>query len=300
MTDSSNQAFDPNTMFQQWMRSITDSWTGMLTPSRPDPDPGATPAGNDNGQAPGDPSLDATLRFMKASAAAWGDPGKWTTAFRDLSSLPHVFMNMAQPMIENMSQMHRQWFEKMEAIGKLPDAFDPRHMEKESLNIFNRLYDAEFKKFLNIPQLGPARQYQEKVNRYIDRFTMLQTAVAEFLHQLYAPMETAFAAFQKQIADLAEARRLPGDAKAYYQLWLKNLEGQYMIALRTPEYLGALSKTLMAAAEHAMARKDLLNDVMHNLSLPAPGDIDSLYQDLYALKKRLKAVENHLGDRFKK
>jgi polyhydroxyalkanoate synthase subunit PhaE len=300
MSDSAKPAFDPNTMFQQWMKSMTDAWSGVLTPHQPTPDPAPTRENSPADKGAGNPSMDAALRLMKASTSVFSDTRAWPGMFSGLQSLPHVFMNMAQPMIENMSQMHRQWFEKMEAIGKLPDSFDPGHLEKESLNIFNRLYDAEFKKFLNIPQLGPARQYQEKVNRYIDRLTMLQTAVAEFLHHLYAPMEKAFTAFQKKIADLAEARQLPGDAKAYYQLWLKTLEGQYMITLRTPEYLGALSKTLMAAAEHARARKDLLNDVMHNLSLPAPGDIDSLYQDLYALKKRLKAVENHLGDRLNK
>ncbi len=295
MTDSANQAFDPNTMFQQWMQSMTDTWTDMIATHRPETDPASSHAGSPTGKDAGNPSLDAALRLMKASASVLSDVQIWPGIFSCLHSLPHVFMNMAQPMIENMTQMHRQWFEKMESIGKLPDAFDPGHMEKKSLNIFNRLYDAEFKKFLNIPQLGPARQYQEKLNRYIDRFTMLQAAVAEFLHQLYAPMETAYTAFQKQMADLADARQLPGDVKAYYQLWLKTLEGQYMIALRTPEYLGALSKTLIAAAEHAKARKDILNDVMHNLTLPAPGDIDSLYQDLYAMKKRLKAVENQLN-----
>jgi len=300
MTDSSNQAFDPNTMFQQWMRSMTDSWTGMLTPLRPDPDPGAAPAGNDSGPAPGDPSLDATLRLMKASAAAWGDLGKWTAISGDLSSLPHVFMNMMQPMIENMAGMHRQWIEKMESVGKIPDTFDPGHLERESLSIFNRIYDAEFKKLLNIPQLGPAREYQEKINRYLDRFALLQSALAEFLHQLYAPLKASSLTFQSRLADLAEARQLPGDAKAYYQLWLKTLEGHYMTALRTTEYLSALSKTLAAAANYAIAKKDLLNDLMHRLSLPAPGDIDALYKDLYDLKNRLKIVEKHLGDRSKK
>lgn len=296
MMDSSNRALDPNTMFKQWMQSMTDTWTGMLTPLRPAPDPGAAPAGNDTGPTPRDPSLDATLRLMKSSVEALGDPDKWTGMFNDFSSLPHVFMNMMQPMIENMAGMHRQWLEKMESIGKLPDTFDPGHLERESLSIFNRIYDAEFKKLLNIPQLGPAREYQEKMNRYLDRFALLQSALAEFLHQLYAPMKASYVTFQSRLADLAEARQLPGDAKAYYQLWLKTLEGHYMTALRAPEYLGALSKTLAAAANYTIAKKDLLNDLMHRLSLPAPGDIDALYKDLHDLKKRLKAVENHIGD----
>lgn len=305
MKDSSDPAFDPNTMFQQWMRSMTETWSGMLAPLQPDTAEGDESAGDEaaskSGDASRDPSLDAALRFMKTSASTFGDPGKWNEMFAGLNAMPHVFMKMMQPAIENMAGMHGKWLEKMGSLGKLPDDFDMGHLEKESLSIFNRFYDTEFKKLLNIPQLGPGREAQEKINCYMDRFAVLQSALAEFLNHLYAPLRNAYTTFQNRLADLTEAGEdLPKDFKAYYQLWLKTLEGHYMTALQNPEFLGALSKTLNAFANYTKARKDLVNDLMHRLSLPAPGDIDALYKDLYDVKKRLKAIERQMGKNSRK
>ncbi len=295
MADSSNQAFDPNTFFQQWMQSMAGTWTGMLAPPRRSSGEGGESAGNDSETGfrdqPGDPSLEAALRFAKTTAAAFSDPGKWSQMFSGVNAMPHVFLSMMQPMVENMADMHRKWLEKATSFGKLPDDFELGHLEQESLQIFNHTFDAEFKKLLNIPQLGPARESQEKLNRYFEHFNRLQSALAGFLHQLYGPLKVAYESFQSKLADMMEAGELPDSAKAYYQLWLKTLEGFYMIKLKSPEFLEALSETLAAAAHYTQSKKELQNDLMRRFSLPSSADVNALYKELYDMKKRLKAIE---------
>ncbi len=298
MADPSDQAFDPNTFFQQWMQSMAGTWTGMLAPPRRPSGEGDASAGEGPeaglGEKPGDPSLEAALRFAKTTAAAFSDPGKWSEMFSGVNAMPHVFLSMMQPMVENMAGMHRKWLEKATSFGKLPDDFDLGHLEQESLAIFDRTFDAEFKKLLNIPQLGPARESQEKLNRYFEHFNRLQSALAGFLRQLYGPLKGAYEAFQGRLADMMEAGELPDNAKSYYQLWLKTLEGFYMTKLRSPEFLEALSETLGAAAHYTQSKKDLQNDLMRRFSLPSHADVNALYKDLYDVKKRLKAIEERI------
>lgn len=247
--------------------------------------------------------------FFKANMDAWqsiasamGRPNKATpdtvtSALRGAGTLPEILLKMTQPVFSNMTQMVQQIQHQAEKAGDHLKSFNFDNMDTEAFHIWEKLYDKGFRKLLKVPQLGLTREYQEKIALFWDRLNILESTMAEFLHFLFLPFEKSHTSFLEKLTELAQKNELPKDTKAYYQIWLKILEGHYMTLFQTPEYITSLSKTLTAVTAYEQAKKNLVNDLLHQLSIPSSTDIDGVYQELYDLKKRIKTLEKALTNR---
>jgi polyhydroxyalkanoate synthesis regulator phasin len=90
---------------------------------------------------------------------------------------------------------------------------------------------------------------------------------------------------------MAEAGELPDDSKAYYQMWIKILEGHYMTLFKSPEYVDAMGQTLDSLENYKMAAEKVIEDTLGMLPVPTQKDMDELYKEIYLLKKKVKALE---------
>ena len=147
---------------------------------------------------------------------------------------------------------------------------------------------------LNIPQVGLSRVYQERALAAVDKYNLFQAALGEFVHQLYLPLEKSYRSLHEEVAQLAEAGQLPEDAKAYYQMWIKHLEGHYMTLYQSPEYTQALGKTLSALNGWAAARREVLADALQALPVVTHREMNELYREIYQLKKQVKGLNKQL------
>jgi class III poly(R)-hydroxyalkanoic acid synthase PhaE subunit len=296
MDESSDNPFEPKTLFDSWMKSISDTWSNMaqfnLAASK---SPGAsktkTKTKTKKDTHRGAEFFESTLNAWQAIARAMSHPESLTASLKGIGAIPEILLKMTEPAFNSVAALHQQWINQVGTVGNRITSLDISQLDREAPNIFNQLYDTEFRKLLNIPQLGLAREHQEKINRFLDRFHGLQSDLAEFLRVLYLPFEKTYTAFQEKTVDLAKKNELPEDFRSYYQVWLKILEGEYMTLFKTPEYLAVLGKTLNAAAAYTKARRDLINDLLHLFSVPSSTDIEGVYRELYELKKRIKSIE---------
>jgi len=291
MAESEKNIFNPINMLDTWTRSMSEAWSQMAGLELPSANQQIKKNTADKKNRRFDQTIGSSFKAWQAYMSAMNRPETIASVFKGVGSLPDIFFKMIQPVFNSILIMHQQWLDKIEKTGRISDSFHFDRMDKESLNIFNKLYDAEFRKFLNIPQLGLTREHQEKLNRFIDRFNLFSGAIAEFLQVIFQPFEKSYAVLQEKIADLTKEDEIPEDPRFYYQLWLKILEGEYMMLFKTPEYLSSLAKTLTIAAEYKKARRDLSNDLLHYFSIPSSTEINDVYKDLHDLKKRLRKIE---------
>jgi polyhydroxyalkanoate synthesis regulator phasin len=96
---------------------------------------------------------------------------------------------------------------------------------------------------------------------------------------------------QAKLAEMAEAGELPDDARAYYQMWIKILEGHYMTLFKSPEYAETMSQTLNALEDYKMTSSKVVEDILEMFPVPTQKDMDELYKEIYLLKKKIKALE---------
>lgn len=290
---------DPTAFFAEWMKSAIDFWGKMSVPSANSKADGTQerPEGPDQ---PPDPAWKARktwesgAKVLQAVMASMTGPEGMDAAAKSAGMIPDFIMDMAHQTMDAWMTFNREWMERSSRIGKHGKAYSFENIDQEIFRAFRDIYEKEFQKYFNIPSLGLTRFHQERVNKFLDKFTLYQTALNEFLQMFYIPMEKSMVAMQEKIEEMAEKGELHDDVQGYYRAWIKILEGHYMKLLKSREYTQVMTKTIDSLVQYNKAREDMLNDFIGQFPVPTQKEMDELYKDMYEMKKQIKAISKKL------
>ncbi len=294
MNDKQKDEIGPETYFSDWMKTSTAFWESMAS---------MWPDLNTAGDVTPDSKRDEkTSRFQKSWEStqktwkAWSqiitEPETMKTLFKETGMLPEIFLKISQSGLKSFVHLQQQWLQRAGKVQESTKSYTFENIDEDAVKVWTQLYETELRKIFNIPQLGLTRFYQEKMIRSVDKFNMFQTNLTEFLRLLSLPMEKSFQVMQEKLTELADEGNLPEDSKAYYQMWIKILEGYYMTLFQSSEYTKILNKTLYSMSEFSNAKKELLQDtLLYMLPVPTQKEMDELYKEIYLLKKRIKELE---------
>ena len=227
-------------------------------------------------------------------SAAMSEPETGKSIFEGIRVLPEIVSKMTQTGWDGYLKLQQQWYERLSRTGQATEAYRFDNLDQDALSVWSEIYEKEFRRLLYMPQLGLTRLYQERANKALDQFNLLQAAMAEFLQILFLPMEKSLQVMQEKMAEMAEEGQMPENPKVYYQMWIKILEGHYMTLLKSPEYTNKMHTTLGAFENFIAAKNEILQDFLQTLPVPTDKDMDELYQEIYLLKKRLREHEKKL------
>ena len=176
-------------------------------------------------------------------------------------------------------------------MGESTKAYQFKDIDETITRIWTDIYEKEFRQFFQVPQLGLMRTYQEKTNQAADKFNLFQSTLSEFLTLLGLPFSRTAQVMQEKLNEMAESDALPDDPKAYYNMWIKVLEGHFMTLFQTAEYVDTLTRTVNALADFSAARDAALEDLLGQLPVATKTEMDEMARELYELKKRLRTLE---------
>jgi class III poly(R)-hydroxyalkanoic acid synthase PhaE subunit len=287
---------DPQALYSNWMKAANDFWSSTFkawTDAAAAFRPTAAPQKDTPGGAKA--SLDSAMKTWQAAYTAVSAPEILQSLLKGTGVMPEMLVKMAQTSLAGILQFQEKMFERAGRIGKSAEAYKFEDLDENAFRAWAEIYEKEFRQFLHIPQLGLTRFHQEKINRAVDKFNIFQTSFAEFVRFLYLPVTRSFGVLQEKITEMAEAGNLPEDSKAYYQMWIKILEGHYMTLFKSSDYTQILKKTLDDMAEFSSAKNDVIEDMLGMFPIPKQKDMDDLYHEIYLLKKRIKALEKKAG-----
>jgi len=233
-------------------------------------------------------NLESALKSWKAMSSAMSEPEVGQSAFGVIQAMPEIVLKMTQTGWNGYFTLQRQWYERLMRVGQSTEAYRFDNLDVEALNAWSEMYKEEFQRLLYMPQLGLTRQYQERANKALDKFNLLQVAMGEFLQLLYLPMEKSL---QVMVEKMAEEDQIQENPKVYYQQWIKTLEGHYMTLLQSPEYTQKMGETLEAFENYIGSKNELMQDLLQTLPVPTDKDMDELYREIYLLKKRMRKHE---------
>jgi class III poly(R)-hydroxyalkanoic acid synthase PhaE subunit len=240
-------------------------------------------------------SWNAGAKMWQALFSALSEPDTMDAFSRGLNSLPDMLLRMARTNWDGFFHLQQQWMERVGKVGEQSEAYQFEHLDDSLFKIWSETYENNFRQFLNIPQLGLTRLYQERLNRAADEFNLLQEAVAEFMYMLYLPMEKSLQIMSVKLDEISKQGGLSDNFKDYYNMWIKILEGHYMTLFKSPEYSKVLSRLLTAAESFKIAKQEVLIDVLSTLPIPTNKDMDDLCKEIYLLKKKVKELEKKLN-----
>ncbi len=295
MNETKQENTGAETLLTTWLKTATEFWGSMARTWANGPDTSAaadTSAATEKDAAQRiKESLQSALKTWLALSTVMSDPGTLDAQLKGVQGLPEVMTRLVQTGWDGYFQLQRQWFQRAERIGKTTEAYKFENLDQNAFKLWNELYEKEFRQFLHLPQLGLTRFYQERVGRAVDEFNIFQAKLAEFLHIFFLPMEKSYKVMQDKLTEMAEAGELPDDSKAYYQMWIKILEGHYMTLFKSPEYADAMGQTLNALEDYKMTSEKVMEDILEMFPVPTQKDMDELYREIYLLKKKVKALE---------
>ncbi len=290
MSDTSGSGADPLAMLNLWMKTSQGFWESFSKGAQSDEEEEEKKA--ESGRARSrKPSWESAFKAWQAMAAVMSKPETLEALTRGSEVLPDVFRQVVESSWNSFFTLQQMWVEKSAKIGKTAEAYRFENLDEDVFRLWNELYETEIRKYLKMPQVGLTRFYQERVQEAADRFAVFQSAMGEFVNTLMAPMEKSIAVIQEQLAAMAEEDNLPEDPQDYYRMWVKILEGHYMVLFKSREYTEVLHKTIDATSEFVRARKEVMADMLQSLPVASEKDLDELAREIYEIKKRLKALE---------
>jgi len=291
MSQDKKGTIGPESLLEAWMKSAADFWGSMArmwTGASGISETSTTSKEGDKSRV--QESMESALKMWQTLSSTMGEPGAMDSLFQGTSALPKILMKMAQTGWDGYFHLQQQWLERIGRIGQRTEAYKFESLDQDAFKAWMEIYEKEFKQFLNIPQLGLTRFYQERIGRFTDKFNLFQGAMAEFMYLVYLPMEKSFKVMQEKVEELTKEERLPENPQDYYRMWLKILEGHYMTLFKSPEYSQIQSKTLNVMEDFMIARQEFLQDALQSLPIPTNKDMDELYKDLHHLKKKVREL----------
>jgi len=228
------------------MKSTTEFWDSIFH-TWSDMTPYGKPRNSTSHDDPGSrtqTSMNAVLKNFQVFSKAILEPEVMNSLMKGTGAMPEILLKLEQSAFSGLLQLQQKWIERAGRLGKSSEAFKFEDLDENAFRAWSDIYEKEIQRFLNIPQLGLARFHQEKMNRDLDKYTIFQSTLGEFLRLLYLPVTHSLTAMQEKMGEMMESEALPEDAKAYYRMWIKLLEGHYMTLFQSPEYIQMLGKTL--------------------------------------------------------
>ncbi|MBF0258208.1 MAG: hypothetical protein HQK62_05110 [Desulfamplus sp.] len=241
--------------------------------------------------------MDAIINAMKnwhTISGAMASPESTTALFKGIGTMPEMLMSFTQSTISGMAEIHQKMVESASRMGQSVKAYNFDNIDEDMLKVWSEIYEKEFRKFLQIPQLGLTREYQEKINVMTDKFNICQAHMADFLRILSLPFQRSAIVMQEEIKALAEKGTLSEDPQFYYQMWVKILEGHFMTLFQTPEYIDALTKTIGSMSQFNSSKQSVIEDILSNLPVASRSDLDDVAKELHQLKKEIRNLKKKI------
>lgn len=292
MTEEDKNLFKDSPIFP-WLEMVADLWLNMAR---------AMPSGSQTALSTQSAvqnrfaqQLDTNFNLLKSFSRMMKQPETESAAANAMSALPEIFLKMAKTGFDAAIQIQNHLVDKAGKIGKRTEAYNFENLDQDVFKALNEVYEKELQQYFKMPPLGLTRFYQEHINETMNRYTIFETTLAEFLSILYLPMEKSFKVFQEKLKAMAEEGNIPTATRENYSMWLKILEGHYMTLFQSADYTEALHRVLKHYENFMIVRNETMQDYLQMFPVVTTKDIDDLYKEFYQLKKRVKELEKLLG-----
>jgi hypothetical protein len=235
----------------------------------------------------------SSLKLWQAFFSLLAEPNTVAAVFQGIRAPSEIVLRMAQAGWGGYAHLYRQWLKKWEVDKNPCGGLDFEDLEKNIFKICNDLFEKDFRRLLNMPHLRMTFLTQERLNQATEKFNQFQAAMTEFVYVIYSPVKKSLR-IMGGVGEKKRQKKIPEDFKDYYKAWLKILEEHYMTFFQSKEYVRTLVHTLNALQDFTSAKDALLAETMDALSLPSRRDLDTLYREMYLLKKSMKEMAKKL------
>ena len=234
--------------------------------------------------------------MFEAMQGAMVESGLTDNLTQGMNRAPEMVMKLTQAWTEDVTKIVQ------EGMNGMSRSFS-EHSEQRpdsSLQALLESYSQSMHKMLNMPKLGINRYYQERMSQAMDKLNLFTAVASEFSLLMLQPVESSLVKMQNKVKEMAEGDGYFEDAKEYYSMWIKFLEGDYMNLLQSQEFIKIFHDVVNRYLEFYSLYEEVMQDGLQFLPVTTKNDMEAVYKENYLLKKEVKSMSRRMKELEKK
>lgn len=278
-------------MTDTFLKSMDDLWKCMMEESKTS----SGKSGKSDKETEAGNRIHASMAIVLKNWQAMTNTGVPSESMAALlkgdNFLPEALLALNQNCCHNFCLLQNMVMHTFEQIGASPPDARFQEISEGASRAWSDMYEKEFSRLFQIPQLGLMRCHQEKIAQMLDKYNRFQANLTELTLLFCKPFSRSFQVLAKKMGGMAKDGETPNTSRAYYEAWVKELESHFMSLLHSTEYLSALSLTVNALADFIAVRDDAFEDLLNFFPVAKKSDMDEMARELYELKNRIRRLE---------
>ncbi|MDO5026669.1 MAG: poly(R)-hydroxyalkanoic acid synthase subunit PhaE [Tissierellia bacterium] len=204
--------------------------------------------------------------------------------------------NLTKTVVEVTSHLYAPW---RESLPEMTEALMKAPMSKDQLSKFVELWRDNYNKtigaMLKSPAAGLHRDLIMQQKRAVDATAEMLLVSIEFLGQISNVTSLqGKLSVEEWVKELNEAAE-PKSFKEFYDYWTKKIEDELVKFFYTDEYSKMLGRMVEAGAKFKIESDKLAEKYLAGTVVVTKGQIDSLYETVYKLKREVRALKKELA-----
>ncbi len=204
--------------------------------------------------------------------------------------------NLSKTVVEVTSNFYTPW---KESLPEMTEALMKAPMSREQLTKFVELwrdnYNQTIGAMLKTPSAGLNRDFIMQQKKAVDATSEMLLVSIEFLGQISNVTSLqGKLSVEEWIKELNEAAE-PKSFKEFYDYWTKKIEDELVKFFYTDEYSKILGRMVEASTRFKIESDKLAEKYLSGTVIVTKGQIDSLYETVYKLKREVRALKKELA-----
>jgi len=160
--------------------------------------------------------------------------------------------------------------------------------------------DTFMDKYLNLPGVGYAREYQEKIQKNAVLLKEFLKASEEYNEAMGNVGPRALDSLRDRIIDMAKNGEQITSLRQLYNLWVDCNEEAYADFVFSKEYSVLYGNLVNAMSAYRLQTNGIRDDILASSSLPTRGDLEAMQKQSANLSKKLnRAIARHHNDELR-
>lgn len=209
----------------------------------------------------------------------------FTMPFESLSSIQNTLMEFFKPLLDDSTEMQGLLFKALQG---------DKEAYLEFLKSWADVYKKTLAKLLNAPAVGSNRESIEKMMKLLDYYVNFVISYNEYSVMISNLMTETMEKLLKRLGELQVEGQQPQTFMEFYKLWSSFNEEAFQELFVTDAFAKVMNNTVSAGSKLKIMSDDFMQDMLSFLPLPNRRELDGVEQEVYELRKRIKALEKEL------
>jgi class III poly(R)-hydroxyalkanoic acid synthase PhaE subunit len=150
----------------------------------------------------------------------------------------------------------------------------------------------ESKVLLGMPTFGIGREHQERWQQLAQAQAEYQEKEAAYNALMFKTAQSAYAVFEKKLADRGAPGKQLSSARALFDVWIEAAEEAYAEMALSPEFRQAYSARVNAQMHLRKAVQAEVEQMTSALGMPTRSDLDAAFRKIADLERALRKLRD--------